>query len=309
MIHRSKSSLRSWVGLLGQLGLFVLAGSVTGAWAGATLDRIKATGVVNMGFREAGLPFSYKAADGGAPLGYSIDICNALIEAVKLEIKVSSVQVNYVPVTGSTRIPSIVDGKTDMECANTTNTKARREQVAFSMPHYFAAAKLVVRADSGIKRLDDMKGKVLAVNKGSTSFLIAEARKLRGLTLAKIIVVENSLDGVKALEDKQADGYMNDDILLFGFKAQSKQALAVVGAGMSVEPLAVMFSKTDAELNALVTREMSRLYTSGKMRELYRKWFQSPLPQRSFNLNVSPNPLTADMFSRPSSYTVDWVVL
>lgn len=289
--------------------LLLCAGHATVARAGTTLDRIKATGVVNVGFREAGLPFSYKSAEAGAPMGYSIDICNALIEAVKLQLKAPTVQVNYVPVTGGTRIPSIVEGKTDMECANTTNTKARREQVAFSMPHYFAAAKLMVRADSGIAKLDDMRGKVLAVNKGSTSFLIAEARKLRGLNLAKVIVVDNSLDGVKALEDKAADGYMNDDILLFGFKAQSKQALNVVGAGMSVEPLAVMFSKSDVELNALIEREMSRLFLSGKMRELYRKWFQSPLPQRSFSLNVSPNALTADMFSRPSGYTVDWVVL
>ena len=289
--------------------LLLCASHATVARAGTTLDRIKATGVVNVGFREAGVPFSYKSADNGAPIGYSIDICNALIDAVRLQLKAPAVQVNYVAVTGSTRIPSIVDGKTDMECANTTNTKARREQVAFSMPHYFAAAKLMVRADSGIAKLDDMAGKVLVVNKGSTSLLIAEARKLRGLNLAKIIVVDNSPDGVKALEDKQADGYMNDDILLFGFKAQSKQALTVVGAGMSVEPLAVMFSKSDVELNALIEREMSKLYLSGKMRDLYRKWFQSALPQRNFNLNVTPNALTADMFSRPSTYTVDWVVL
>ncbi len=285
------------------------AGHATVARAGTTLDRIKATGVVNVGFRESGLPFSYKSTEGGAPLGYSIDICNALIDALKLQLKAPTLQVNYVPVTGATRIPSVVEGKIDMECANTTNTKARREQVTFSMPHYFAAAKLMVRADSGIKNLEDMRGKVLAVNKGATASLIAEARKLRGLTFAKIIIVENSPDGVKALEEKQADGYMNDDILLFGFKAQSKQALTVVGAGMSVEPLAVMFNKGDAELSALVEREMSRLYLSGKMRELYRKWFQSPLPQRNFNLNVTPNALTADMFSRPSGYTVDWVVL
>ena len=289
--------------------LLLCASHATVARAGTTLDRIKATGVVNVGFREAGVPFSYKSADNGTPIGYSIDICNALIDAVRLQLKAPAVQVNYVAVTGSTRIPSIVDGKTDMECANTTNTKARREQVAFSMPHYFAAAKLMVRADSGIAKLDDMAGKVLVVNKGSTSLLIAEARKLRGLNLAKIIVVDNSPDGVKALEDKQADGYMNDDILLFGFKAQSKQALTVVGAGMSVEPLAVMFSKSDVELNALIEREMSKLYLSGKMRDLYRKWFQSALPQRNFNLNVTPNALTADMFSRPSTYTVDWVVL
>ncbi len=277
--------------------------------AGPTLDRIKQTGVVNIGYRESGVPFSYKNADGAVPLGYSIEICQAIVEEIKTSLKLKTVDVRYAAVTGASRIPSIIEGKTDLECANTTNTKSRRDQVGFSMAHYFAAAKMLVREGSGITKLDDMAGKTLAVSKGSTGLLIAEARKKERLPSMKIIVVETSSDGAKAVETKAADGFVTDDILLYGFKAQSKGALTVVGSGMSVEPLAIMFAKNDPELESLVNREMTKLYISGKLRQIYRKWFQSDLPQKTYNLNVSPNALTSEMFSRPSTYTVDWVVL
>jgi glutamate/aspartate transport system substrate-binding protein len=281
----------------------------TPVWAGPTLDRIKATGVVNIGYREAGVPFSYKPTEGVIPLGYSIEICSAIIDEIKASLKLKSLEIKHTPVTGASRIPSIMEGKTDLECANTTNTKTRRDQVGFSMAHYFAAAKLLVREGAGINKLDDMAGKTLAVSKGSTGLLIAEARKKDRLPTMKIVIVETSSEGAKLVESKAADGFITDDILLHGFKAQSKDALAVVGAGMSIEPLAIMFAKNDPELETLVNREMSKLYTSGKLRQIYKKWFQTELPQRGYNLNVSPNALTSEMFARPSTYTVDWVVL
>jgi glutamate/aspartate transport system substrate-binding protein len=279
-------------------------------FAGQTLDRIKHTGVINIGFREAGLPFSYKNSDQGAPLGYSIDVCNALVEAIKQESRNKNAEVKYVAVAGSARIQSIIDGKIDIECANSTNTKARRDQVAFSMPYYFAAAKLLVRQNSGIGKLEDMDGKTMAVLKGTTGAMIADsARKTRGLAAMKIMVVDSSADGASAVEKGTADAFMQDDILLHGFKAQAKEPLTVVGSGLSVEPLAVMFAKNDPELAAIMEREMAHMYTSGKMKQIYKKWFQSPLPQRGFNLNVPSNPLLADMFSRPSSFVVDWTIL
>jgi glutamate/aspartate transport system substrate-binding protein len=279
-------------------------------FAGQTLDRIKHTGVINIGFREAGLPFSYKNSDQGAPLGYSIDVCNALVDAIKQESRNKNAEVKYVAVAGSARIQSIIDGKIDIECANSTNTKARRDQVAFSMPYYFAAAKLLVRQNSGIGKLEDMDGKTMAVLKGTTGAMIADsARKTRGLAAMKIMVVDSSADGASAVEKGTADAFMQDDILLHGFKAQAKEPLTVVGSGLSVEPLAVMFAKNDPELAAIMEREMAHMYTSGKMKQIYKKWFQSPLPQRGFNLNVPSNPLLADMFSRPSSFVVDWTIL
>ena len=285
---------------------FLITG-VSPSFAGTTLDRIKQSGTVTVGFREESVPFSYKNAEQGAPLGFSIEICNTLIEAIKQDTKLKSLDTRYTAVTGATRIPLLLEGKIDLECGSTTNTKARREQVAFSIPLYFASAKLLVREGSGITRIDDLDGKTLAVEKTTTGFRIVEARKLNFKAM-KTLLVDNAADGVKAVETKTADAFITDDILLYSFKAQSKEPLSVVGAGMSIEPLAVMFSKDDKELAALVEREMMNLYKSGQLRKLYTQWFQSTLPQRAINLKMPPNQLASDMFSHPSSYTVDWVI-
>ncbi len=287
-------------------GFALLIVGLGSSHASNTLERIKQSGVVHIGYQES-LPFSYKPAEGGTPPGYSIEVCTNLVEAIKSDAKLKSVEVRFVPVTAANRIPQIVEGKVDLVCAGVTNTKARREQVAFSMPVYFASAKLLVRDGSGIASIDDLGGKTLAVQKNTTGAQIAEARRA-ALGNLKITFVDNALDGMHAVESKAADAFIQDDIQLHGLKAQSKEKLAVVGAGLSIEPLAIMFNKDDRNLAALVEREMAQLYKSGQMRKLYSKWFQSPLPQRSFNLNVAPNTLTADMFSNPSGYSVDWSI-
>ena len=284
---------------------FLFVGT-TNSFAGATLDRIKQTGVVNLGFREDSLPFSYKNAEQGDPLGYSIDVCNALVDALKAETG-KPLTVKYVPVTGESRFPYVVDGKIDLECGNSTNTKARREKVAFSMPLYFSSAKLLVREGSGITKFSDLAGKTLAVENGSTGQQIAESRKAAMNTM-KVVIAPSSDAGVVAVETKTADAFMTDDILLYAFKAQSKEKLEVAGAVMSIEPLAISFSKDDKELATIVDREFTKLTQSGQLRKLYKKWFQSTLPQRSYNLNVVPNQLTSEVLIRPSSYVADWTV-
>lgn len=284
---------------------FLFVGT-TNSFAGTTLDRIKQTGVVNLGFREDSLPFSYKNAEQGDPLGYSIDVCNALVDALKAETG-KPLTVKYVPVTGESRFPYVVDGKIDLECGNSTNTKARREKVAFSMPLYFSSAKLLVREGSGITKFSDLAGKTLAVENGSTGQQIAESRKAAMNTM-KVVIAPSSDAGVVAVETKTADAFMTDDILLYAFKAQSKEKLEVAGAVMSIEPLAISFSKDDKELATTVDREFTKLTQSGQLRKMYKKWFQTTLPQRSYNLNVVPNQLTSEVLIRPSNYVADWTV-
>ncbi|MBP6653918.1 MAG: transporter substrate-binding domain-containing protein, partial [Propionivibrio sp.] len=215
--------------------------------------------------------------------------------------------VKYVPVTGESRFPYVVDGKIDLECGNSTNTKARREKVTFSMPLYFSSAKLLVREGSGITKFSDLAGKTLAVENGSTGQQIAESRKAAMNTM-KVVIAPSSDAGVVAVETKTADAFMTDDILLYAFKAQSKEKLEVAGAVMSIEPLAISFSKDDKELATIVDREFTKLTQSGQLRKLYKKWFQTTLPQRSYNLNVVPNQLTSEVLIRPSNYVADWTV-
>ena len=281
---------------------------MSNSYAGPTLDRIKQTSTVTLGYRAESLPFSYKNDEPqGVPFGYSIEVCNALVDALKLELKNNSLQVKYVPVTTAERFDKVRDGAIDFECANSTNTKERRARVSFTMPLYFSSAKLLVREGSGISTMANLDGKTLAVYKGSTGAMLADMRQ-KSLPNMKVMVVDNAAAGAKAVEDKSADALITDDILLYGFKAQSKEALAVVGPVLTVEPLAIAFSKDDAELAVFVEKEMNNLYLSGKMRRWYKKWFQTQLPQRNVNMNVPANQLTADMFNHPSGYAVDWVV-
>ena len=296
----SSSFLRTMLAL----GLLVMGGA--NSFAGTTLDRIKQSGVVNLGFRADSLPFSYKNAEQGDPLGYSIDVCNALVDAIKAETG-KSLTVKYVAVTGESRFPFVIDGKIDLECGNSTNTKARREKVAFSMPLYFSSAKLLVREGSGIMKFSDLAGKTLTVENGSTGQQIAESRKAAMSTM-KVVIAPSSEAGVIAVETKTADAFMTDDILLYAFKAQSKEKLEVAGEVMSIEPLAISYSKDDKELATIVDREFTKLTQSGQLRKLYKKWFQTTLPQRSYNLNVVPNQLTSEVLIRPSSFVADWTV-
>ena len=187
----------------------------------STLERIKQTGVVHIGYQES-LPFSYKPAEGGTPPGYSIEVCSNLVEAIKNDAKLKSVEVRFVPVTAATRIPQVLEGKVDLVCAGVTNTKARRDQVAFSMPVYFASAKLLVREGSGITSIDSLGGKTLAVQKNTTGAQIAESRRA-ALSNLKIVFVENALEGLSAVESKAADAFIQDDIQLYGLKAQAKE--------------------------------------------------------------------------------------
>jgi glutamate/aspartate transport system substrate-binding protein len=277
-------------------------------FAGSVMDRISQSGTINIGYRDDSLPFSYKNTENGPPLGYSIDVCVALAEAIKREAGAKSLSIKYVPVLGAARIPNVSEGKVDLECGNSTNTKARREKVAFSMPLYFASARLLVQNDSGITKFADLAGKTVAVEKGSTGEQIAAARQAKYPTM-KVMIVETSDAGAAVVEKRIANAFMTDDILLHAFKAQSKEKLAVVGENLSVEPLAIMFNKSDRELAKLIEKEMFRLAFSGQLLTLYKKWFQTTVPQRSYNLSVTPNPLTSDVLVHPSSYVVDWVFL
>lgn len=293
-------------GIARAVATLLLCTAVTHSFAGTTLDRIKQQGIVHIGYDD-GLPFSYTSASGAHPAGYSIEICLALVDSIRSEYKLKSLDVRYVPVTSDNHVAQVVAGKVDLVCAGVTNTKERREKVAFSMPMYYASAKLLAHEGSGIRRIDDLDGKTLAVLKGTTGERIAETRR-SGMPSLKLLRVDSDEDGLKAVASKAADAYLDDDITLYGLKAKSSERLAVVGSALSIEPLAIMFSKSDRELENLVHREMALLYKAGQIRKLYSKWFQSPLPQLSFNLNLAPNQLTADMFNNPSAYGTDWTV-
>ena len=274
-------------------------------FAGETLDRIGKTGKVVIANREASIPFSYVAD--GHPIGYSIDICRGIVEGIKAALKRPDLRIEFLQVTSDTRIAAIKDGKADLECGSTTNNAERRKQVGFTIPHFIAGSRMLVRVDSGIKNWVDLRGKTIVTTKGTTNAKTIMARNdVRSLDI-KLIEAEDHSRSYEMVQNKTADAFAMDDVLLFGLRAAATKPsdFAVVGDLLSVEPYSVMFSKTDFALKAIVDKEMARLIDSGEVARLYEKWFMRPIPPKNANLGMPMSALLRDSLRYPSDKVAD----
>lgn len=282
----------------------VCAGAATLAHAGSSLDRIKQTGKITIAHRESSVPLSYLDAN-KKPIGYAVDLCLRLADAVKQKLGMKSLEVGYLMVTGATRIPSIVDGAADLECGSTTNNAERRQKVAFTVPHYITGARYLVHADSAIAELADFGKKRLASTKGTTPLAAINHANRDRLIGIEIIESADHQAGVEMVEQGQADGFAMDDVLLFGIRSSRPDParLKVVGKFLTVEPLAIMLTKNDPEFKRIVDDEMKRLIASREAYSIYDKWFLRPIPPRNVALELPMNYLLKDFWKYPS----DWV--
>lgn len=271
------------------------------SFAGETLNRIERSGKVVLGVRADSVPFSYNDAY-GKPVGYSMDLCAKLVEAIKVKLKQPELKTEYLLVTPSSRFMAIIDGKADLDCGPTTNTAERRKLVGFTIPHFIATARMLVRADSAIKNWSDLRDKTIVTTKGTTNAVsIMERNNARALNL-KLVEANNDSESFQKIEAGLADAYAMDDVLLYGLKANSRapQSYAVVGDALTVEPYAIMFSKSDPELQVLLNKEMANIVNSGEIYGLYEKWFTMPIPPRNVNLAMPMHPLLRSSFRFPS---------
>jgi glutamate/aspartate transport system substrate-binding protein len=284
----------------------LLGGLAAQALAADTLARIRDTRSIIIAHREASVPFSY-LDENKRPIGYSIDLCNRIVEGIRRELKLPQLNVVYLAVTPSTRIPAIVDGKADLECGSTTNNAERRKQVAFTIPHFVAAARMLVRTDSGIKNWSDLKDKVVVTTKGTTTVkLLSDRDKVRALNL-NLKEGKDHSDSFAMVERGEAKAFPMDDVLLYGLRANAKDpgAFTVLGDRLSAEPYAMMMRKDDPAFKALVDREMGRLINDGELEKLYDKWFRGPIPPKSINMNMSMSYLLRDMLRFPTDKVAD----
>ena len=283
-----------------------LCAAAASANAGDTLSKIRETQSITIAHREASMPFSY--LDGNKrPVGYAVDLCLKLAEAVRRELKLPHLNIRYLPVTPSTRIPAIVEGQADLECGSTTNNAERRKQVAFTIPHFVAAARMVVRADSGITNWSDLRDKRVVTTKGTTTVkLLNDRDKVRSLSL-KLIEGRDHAESFHMVEKGEAEAFPMDDVLLFGLRAnaQNPNGFVVVGDALSAEPYAIMLRKDDTPFKTLVDREMGRIIHEGEIYKLYDKWFKSPIPPKGINMNMSMGHLLRDVLRFPTDKVGD----
>ena len=265
------------------------------------LDRIKASGRIVLAHRESSVPFSYYDAD-KKPVGYAIDLCKDIAEAVRKHLGLKTLQIVYVPVNTSTRIQTIVDGKADLECGTTTNNAERREKVAFTIPHYITGSRYVVRADSPIAELDQFDNHVLVSTAGSTQFKQIDKANRDRLMNIKVMEVPDNAKAMQMVANGQADGFAMDDVQLYGLIAESAdpKKFKVVGKFLTIEPLAIMMSKGDPAFKKIVDDDMRRLIRDGEGDALYDKWFMKPIPPKNVSMNLPMNYLLRDSWKYPS---------
>jgi ABC-type amino acid transport substrate-binding protein len=271
------------------------------AHAGPTLDRIKAEGRIVLAHRESSVPFSY--LDGaGKPVGYAMDLCRKFAEAVRVKLGMAELKIVPLQVTSANRIPAIVEGKADLECGSTTNNAERRQQVAFTIPHYVTGARYLVRADSPLAELRDFERKKLVSTAGSTPLKAVQRANSQGLLRIEVLEAPDHARALEMVSAGQAEGFAMDEVLLYGLLAGRPDAarFKVVGKYLTIEPLAVMLPKGDAAFKKIVDDEMRRLIFSREAQALHDRWLTQPIPPRNTALNIPLNYLTRDFWKFPT---------
>lgn len=238
----------------------------------------------------------------GRPVGYAVDLCLKLAEAVRQRLKLKTLSPQFLLVTPANRLQMVAEGKADLECGSTTNNAERRQQVAFTVPHYITGARYLVRADSGIGDLVQFEGKTLVSTKGTTPLKsITQANGERALHI-NIVEAPDHAKAMEMLAAGQADGFVMDDVLLYGMVAARPDAarFRVVGKLLTIEPLAIVLPKNDPEFKAIVDDEMKRLIASHEANAIYERWFMKPIPPKNTALNLPMNYLLKDFWKYPS---------
>jgi len=277
------------------LAVLALAIAVPAAAQEGTLKKIRDSGSITIGHRDASIPFSYYD-DKQQPVGYAVELCLRIVDAVKSELKMPKLDVKYQLVTSANRIPLMANGTIDLECGSTTNNLARQEQVWFTITHFVTANRWIAKKSANISSLADLKGKTIVSTAGTTNIKqITEINGAQNLGM-NIISANGHPEAFQMVETGRAVAFVMDDILLYSLAAQSRSPgdYAISTVALSVEPYGIMLRKDDVSFKKVVNAAMTSLYKSGQINPIYEKWFLKPVPPKGINLNVP----MSDQFKR-----------
>ena len=286
----------SMIVALSLVGLPASAQELTG-----TLQKIKDVGGITLGHRESSVPFSYYD-DNQRVIGYAMDLCYRIVDAVKFNLKMDKLEVQLNPVTSATRIPLIANGTVDLECGSTTNNLEREKQVSFTITHFVTANRFVSKKSSNFKTVDDLKGKTIVSTSGTTNIKqINEIGAQRHLDL-DIIAAKDHAEAFLMVETDRAAAFVMDDILLHSLVATSKSPddYVISADALSVEPYGIMLRRDDPAFKKVVDDEMRATYKSGAINAIYEKWFLKPIPPKGVNLNVAMSAAFKKVVANPT---------
>jgi len=286
---------------------FVIAAALAvAAPAGAqdltgTLKKIKDTGTISIGHRESSIPFSY-LDDKQQPVGYAMDLCMKIVDAVKAELKMPNLKVALQPVTSANRIPLMQNGTIDLECGSTTNSVERQKQVAFGPTYFVINVTAAVKKASGIKTLAELNGKTISTTSGTTAVPLMKKYEKTSNVDVKEIYGKDHAESMQLLATDRAAAFVMDDILLAGQIAnqQNPGDFFIIPESLRQEPYSMMLRRDDPQFKALVDRAVGQVMKSGEINKIYAKWFTSNIPPRNINLNFPMTPPIKEAFANPN---------
>jgi glutamate/aspartate transport system substrate-binding protein len=266
-----------------------------------TLDKIKGSGSITIGHRDASIPFSYYD-DKQQPIGYAMDLCYRIVDAVRAELKMPKIDIKYQLVTSANRIPLMANGTIDLECGSTTNNLERQKQVWFTITHFVTANRFVAKRSANLRKLDDLKGKTIVSTAGTTNIKqITELNAQRNLG-ASILSANGHPEAFLMVETGRAAAFVMDDILLYSLVATSKTPAEyeISADALSVEPYGIMVRKDDVAFKKVVDAAMVNTYRSGAINGIYNKWFLTAIPPKGVNLNVPMDAAFKKVLANPT---------
>jgi glutamate/aspartate transport system substrate-binding protein len=266
-----------------------------------TLKKIRDSNSITIGHRDTSIPFSYYD-DKQQVVGYAMDICYKVVDAIKAELKMPKIDVKLNPVTSATRIPLMANGTIDLECGSTTNNLERQKQVAFATTHFVTANRFVSKKASNLKTVNDLKGKTVVSTSGTTNIKQANEINVEKKLGMSIIAAKDHAESFLTVETGRAVAFFMDDILLYSLVANSKNPSewVISSDALSVEPYGIMMRKDDPGFKKTVNGAINGLYKSGEINKIYAKWFLRPVPPKGINLNVQMPEVFKKVVAKPT---------
>jgi glutamate/aspartate transport system substrate-binding protein len=288
------------------IALSLIATTSYAAELTGTLKKIKDSGEIVIGHRDSSIPFAYLAND-VKPIGYSVDLSNKIVDAVKKELKMPNLTVRYNLVTSQTRIPLVQNGTVDFECGSTTNNLERQKQVAFSLGIFEISTRLLVKQGSPYKDFADLAGKNVVTTAGTTSERLIKKMNEDKKMGMNIISAKDHGESFLMLESNRAVAFMMDDALLAGEMAKAKKPSdwAIVGKSQSNEIYGCMLRKDDPAFKKVVDDALAATFKSGEINTIYKRWFESPIPPKGLNLNFPMSDEFKALISKPTDKSAE----
>lgn len=265
-----------------------------------TLEKIREYGTIYVGHREASIPFSYLVGD--EVVGYSKDLCDRIVDAIKDHLDDPTLKVVLVPVTSSSRMLMLMTDVIDLECGSTTNTKIRQQAVAFGVTTFVSGVKAVTRKDVGIERIADLNGKVVVTTAGTTTERVVKTVLAARNASARAKSARSHPESLSMVLSRQADAFVLDDAILSGLLANSPDAdkLKLLQENFGFEPYGIALRKNDPDFKKLVDAALVGMMKNGELEKLYTKWFLSPIPPKSVNLQIPMSDMLKELLRNPS---------